>query len=143
MSTTVHIESEVMADYYASHQPKTTHAHCYTYAESDTPASNAPHTRTECLDPSKIRQIYRYAEYWDDNGRKVSSSGYGPEDQIGHAVISTVQGLCDEVTRLRLALGRAERIIVSLVRDNTTDPIDGTHDEILSYIYNLYGDARE
>jgi hypothetical protein len=54
-----------------------------------------------------------------------------------------ISSLADRLEASITRAERAERIIVSLVRDNTTDPIDGTHDEILSYIYNLYGDARE
>lgn len=52
------------------------------------------------LDTKAIRHLYKHGE----NGYR---NGYGPTDTIGHLVIDTVQGLCDEVDRLRAVLDDA------------------------------------
>ena len=47
-----------------------------------------------------VRQTYARARVGVD-GEWMYGSGYKPEDRIGHAVLDTVDGLCNEVDYLR------------------------------------------
>lgn len=103
-------------------------------------ATNMSTGRSHLLKTSAIRGTYRFAEYWNDNGRKVPGSGYEPTDRIGHAVIGTVRGLCDEVDRLRgLILAAIDDCEEETGAPDGNDYQDGLKDQALSTLRILRG----